>query len=135
MNGITWFTSSDLAYDLGLGPVWQSASALGIPAVVEAAAQIATGTSDVVLIVAGLAGVYTERASTAPWTRPNNEFVAPYGMFTAAEFALIGAPRHAPVRHDRRADGDRRRDHPQQRARAPRSLPSSLWTLMRPPCS
>lgn len=93
VNGITGSLASDLTYDLGLGPVWQSASALGVPAVVEAAAQIATGVSDVVLIVAGLAGVYTERASTAPWTRPNNEFVAPYGMFTAAEFALI-ARRH-----------------------------------------
>src|SRR5207245_1125326 len=32
-------------------------------------------------------------ASTAPWTRPNHEFVVPFGMFTAAEFALI-ARRH-----------------------------------------
>ena len=32
-------------------------------------------------------------ASTAPWTRPTSEFVAPYGMFTAAEFALV-ARRH-----------------------------------------
>ncbi len=93
VDGITGALSSDLAYDLGLGPVWQSASALGIPAVMEAAAQIATGLSDVVVVAAGQAGVYTERASTAPWTRPNHEFVAPYGMFTAAEFALI-ARRH-----------------------------------------
>jgi acetyl-CoA acetyltransferase len=93
VDGITGSLSSDLAYDLGLGPVWQSASALGIPAVMEAAAQIATGLSDVVVVAAGQAGVYTERASTAPWTRPNHEFVAPYGMFTAAEFALI-ARRH-----------------------------------------
>ena len=48
------------------------------------------------LISAGSAGVYTERRSTAPWTRPTNEFVAPYGMFTAAEFALI-ARRHMHV--------------------------------------
>ena len=54
---------------------------------------IATGSPPTVLIAAGSAGVYTERASTAPWTRPTNEFVAPYGMFTAAEFALI-ARRH-----------------------------------------
>jgi acetyl-CoA acetyltransferase len=46
-----------------------------------------------VLIAAGSAGIYTERASTAPWTRPANEFVVAYGMFTAAEFALI-ARRH-----------------------------------------
>ncbi|MFO1536661.1 MAG: thiolase family protein [Actinomycetota bacterium] len=93
VDGITGSLSSDLTYELGLGPVWQSASALGIPAVMEAAAQIATGLSDVVVVAAGQAGVYTERASTAPWTRPNHEFVAPYGMFTAAEFALI-ARRH-----------------------------------------
>ena len=36
-----------------------------------------------------------ERASTAPWTRPANEFVAAYGMFTAAEFALDGPAPHA----------------------------------------
>jgi acetyl-CoA acetyltransferase len=96
VNGVTGALSSDLTYELGLGPVWQSASQLGIPAVLEAAACIATGLCDVVLVAAGSAGVYTERASTAPWTRPNHEFVAPYGMFTAAEFALI-ARRHMHV--------------------------------------
>src|SRR4029077_988703 len=34
--------------------------------------------------------------ATAPWTRPENEFVAPWGMFTTAEFALI-ARRHMHV--------------------------------------
>ena len=43
--------------------------------------------------MAGTAGVYVDRASTAPWTRPSSEFVAPFGMFTAAEFALV-ARRH-----------------------------------------
>ena len=59
----------------------------------EVAAAIATGLASTVLIAAGSAGVYTDRASTAPWTRPAHEFVAPFGMFTAAEFALI-ARRH-----------------------------------------
>ena len=68
----------------------------------------------------GRAGVYTDRASTAPWTRPANEFVAPYGMFTAAEFALDRPPPHAHVRHHARGAGHRRRDHPQQRPRQPR---------------
>jgi acetyl-CoA acetyltransferase len=45
------------------------------------------------LVIAGSAGVYTERAATAPWTRPNNEFVVSFGLFTAVEFALI-ARRH-----------------------------------------
>jgi acetyl-CoA acetyltransferase len=42
---------------------------------------------------AGGAGIYTDRAATAPWTRPSHEFVVGYGLFTAAEFALI-ARRH-----------------------------------------
>ena len=45
------------------------------------------------IVLAGTAGIYVDRASTAPWTRPSSEFVAPYGMFTAAEFALV-ARRH-----------------------------------------
>jgi acetyl-CoA acetyltransferase len=66
---------------------------MGIPAVLEVAGAIANGLASTVLISAGSAGVYTDRASTAPWTRPTHEFVAPFGMFTAAEFALI-ARRH-----------------------------------------
>ncbi len=94
VNGVIGSLSSDIAYELGLGPVWQSAlvarrSRRGRGC--RAASRPAL--SDVVLIATGSAGVYTERSSTAPWTRPNNEFVAPYGMFTAAEFALI-ARRH-----------------------------------------
>ena len=37
--------------------------------------------------------MYLDRAATASWTRPSSEFVAPFGMFTAAEFALV-ARRH-----------------------------------------
>ena len=85
--------SGELAYELRLGPCRRSLNALGIPAVLEAASLIATGQSQVALVVGGSAGVYTERASTAPWTRPTNEFVVGYGMFTAVEFALM-AKRH-----------------------------------------
>jgi len=85
-------TGAALIYDLRLGPAWQGAQ-FGIAMVLEAAGAIATGQADVVLIVTAEAGVYTERASTAPWTRPGHEFVIPWGMFTAAEFALI-ARRH-----------------------------------------
>jgi acetyl-CoA acetyltransferase len=85
--------SGELAYELRLGPCRRSMNGLGIPAVLEAASLITTGQSQVVLIVGGSAGVYTERASTAPWTRPTNEFVVGYGMFTAVEFALM-AKRH-----------------------------------------
>ncbi len=83
--------SSSTSY--GLGRVRRSSNGLGIPAVLEAAALIATGQCHVVLVVGGSAGIYTDRASTAPWTRPTNEFVVGYGMFTAVEFALM-AKRH-----------------------------------------
>ena len=57
------------------------------------AAAVAAGAASAVLLADGEAGVYTDREAMAPWTRPGNEFVAPFGMFTAAEFALI-ARRH-----------------------------------------
>ncbi|MET8047327.1 thiolase family protein [Streptosporangium sp. NPDC005286] len=89
---ITEGDSSALIYDLRLGPAWQGRG-FGLDAVVEAANAIEGGQADVVLIVAAAAGVYVDRDATAPWTRPENEFVAPWGLFTAAEFALI-ARRH-----------------------------------------
>jgi acetyl-CoA acetyltransferase len=88
------FQPSHFAYLLGLGPAWNGwTNGQGIGAVLEAASAIATGQCHTVIIGAGSAGVYTELASTAPWTRPHNEFVASWGLFTAAEFALI-ARRH-----------------------------------------
>jgi acetyl-CoA acetyltransferase len=78
---------------LGLGPCTRRMNGLGIPAVLDAAAMITTEQADVVLIAAGGAGLYTERAATAPWTRPANELVVGFGLFTAAEFALM-ARRH-----------------------------------------
>jgi acetyl-CoA acetyltransferase len=79
----------DLAYLLGIGPVWTGTATGGISAVLEAASLIAAGQCRTVLIADGGAGIYTQRDSTAPWTRPSNEFVAPFGMYTAVEFALI----------------------------------------------
>ena len=93
VDGVIGALASELIYYLRIGPVWRSLSAMGIPAVLEAASAIATGMANVVVIAAGSAGIYTERQSTAPWTRPANEFVVAFGMFTAAEFALI-ARRH-----------------------------------------
>jgi acetyl-CoA acetyltransferase len=83
----------DLVMTLGLGPATRMPNVLGIPAVLQAAQMIAAGQSRVVLIGAGGAGLYTDRGATAPWTRPANEFVVGYGLFTAAEFALM-ARRH-----------------------------------------
>ena len=96
IDGVTGVSSADFIYQTRIGPVWRSMSPLGIPSVLEAAAAICTGMASTVLVSAGSAGLYTERNSTAPWTRPTNEYVASFGMFTAAEFALI-ARRHMHV--------------------------------------
>jgi acetyl-CoA acetyltransferase len=93
IDGVVGPFGNDFLYQHRIGPVWRSLSALGIPAVLEAAAAIACGLASTVLITTGEAGSYREHAATAPWTRPTNEFVAPFGMFTAAEFALM-ARRH-----------------------------------------
>ena len=61
--------------------------------ITESAAAIEYVKADVVVLVAAQAAEYRDHTSTAPWTRPENEFVIPWGMFTAAEFALI-ARRH-----------------------------------------
>ncbi|MFI0354938.1 thiolase family protein [Actinomadura sp. 9N407] len=83
----------DLIYALGLGPAWNSNCAGGIAGVLQAASLVATGLAHTVLVADGGAGLYTQRSATAPWTRPANEFVVPFGLYTAAEFALI-ARRH-----------------------------------------
>lgn len=87
--------STALIYDLRLGPAWQGLG-FGVGMITEAATAIEHGMADVVVLVAAQAGEYRDHESTAPWTRPENEFVAPWGMFTAAEFALI-ARRHMHV--------------------------------------
>lgn len=93
IDGVIGQHAAEVAYLLGLGPVWQSFNGLGIRSILEAAGAISAGHCEQVLIVGGGAGDYVERASTAPWTRPSNEFVEPFGLYTAVEFALI-ARRH-----------------------------------------
>ena len=77
---------------LGGRPCW-TGSAVGIEGVLEAAAAIATGQCETALIATAQSGEYTDRAATSPWTRPTSEFVECWGLYTAAEFALI-AKRH-----------------------------------------
>jgi acetyl-CoA acetyltransferase len=96
IDGVVGVHGLDFVYQARIGPAWLSLSPQGIPAVLEAANAIAHGVASAVLINAGGAGIYEERDSTAPWTRPTNEFVAAYGMYTAVEFALI-ARRHMHV--------------------------------------
>jgi acetyl-CoA acetyltransferase len=93
VDGIFGEFSGDLVFHLGLGPVWQTRAIGGISNVLMAASLIATGVCEVVLIAEGGAGVYVDPASTAPWTRPENEFTGPFGMYTAGEFAMF-ARRH-----------------------------------------
>ncbi len=87
--------STALIYDLRVGPAWQGMG-FGVGMLTEAATAIEHGMADVVVLVAAQAGEYRDHEATAPWTRPENEFVAPWGMFTTAEFALI-ARRHMHV--------------------------------------
>jgi acetyl-CoA acetyltransferase len=61
----------------------------GVPAVLDAGAAIAAGLCDTVLILGGQAGVFGDRSRVASYTRPDNEFVAPYGSLTGAQFALV----------------------------------------------
>jgi len=60
----------------------------GIPAALEAAAAIEAGLCTNVLILGGQAGELGGD-SVASYTRPDNEFVATWGAFTAAHFALV----------------------------------------------
>jgi acetyl-CoA acetyltransferase len=82
--------SAEIAYELSIGPAWIGNS-VGYPilSLFECAATISCGLASVIVLAGGDAGTYQDRSATAPWTRPVNEFVAPFGLFTAAEFALI----------------------------------------------
>ena len=93
IDGVVGGLASNFLYQSRIGPAWRSMSPLGIPAVLEGAMAIACGLTTTVLVATGEAGSYREHSRTAPWTRPTHEFVASYGMFTAAEFALM-ARRH-----------------------------------------
>ena len=85
--------SLDWAYRARLGNVWVGGAMIAIPALLEASLAIASGQCSVVVVASGQAGLYTDRSSTAPWTRPANEFVECWGLYTAAEYALV-ARRH-----------------------------------------
>ena len=79
-------------YMLGGRPCW-TGSEVGIGGILEAANAIATGQCTTALIATAQAREYVDRRATSPWTRPQNEFVECWGLYTAAEFALI-AQRH-----------------------------------------
>ena len=74
-------------------PSWTGTSHPGVESVLEAAAAIQTGQCETVVIATAQCGEYSDHASTVSWTRPENEFVECWGLYTAAEFALM-AQRH-----------------------------------------
>lgn len=61
----------------------------GVPAILDAAAAIRLGLCSTVLVTGGQAGVFGGTTAVADYTRPDNEFVACWGSFTAAQFALV----------------------------------------------
>ena len=93
VDGVVGQFAQETVLELMLGPCTRRPNMLGIPAVLEAAALVSSGECKVVCLAAGGARLHRERTRTAPWTRPANELVVGYGLFTAAEFALM-ARRH-----------------------------------------
>jgi acetyl-CoA acetyltransferase len=93
VDGVAGQFAADMVLGARMGPCSRKLSTHGIPTVLEAASMVAFGECEVVVIGAGGAAMYTERSATAPWTRPANELVVGFGLFTAAEFALM-ARRH-----------------------------------------
>jgi acetyl-CoA acetyltransferase len=92
VDGVVGAAAADAVMELGLGPCTRRPSGLGIPSIVDAAMLVASKQCRVVLVLAGGAGLLTDTVA-APWTTPPNELVAGFGLFTAAEFALM-ARRH-----------------------------------------
>jgi acetyl-CoA acetyltransferase len=92
VDGVVGQAAADAVLELGIGPCTRRPNGLGIPTIVDAATLITTGQCRVVVVLAGGAGLRSE-GSAAPWTTPPNELVAGFGLFTAAEFALM-ARRH-----------------------------------------
>lgn len=83
--------SADWANLLGIPARWIGDTyPQGVPGALDAAAAIAAGLCETVLVFGGQAGgLGTEGGSVADYTRPENEFVAPWGAFTTAHFALV----------------------------------------------
>ncbi len=92
VDGVVGQAAADAVLELGIGPCTRRPNGLGIPSIMDAAALVTTGQCRVVIVLAGGAGILSDTAA-APWTTPPNELVAGFGLFTAAEFALM-ARRH-----------------------------------------
>lgn len=94
--------SADWSTLLGVPVGWIGDSyPQGVPALVDAAGAILTGQATTVLITGGQAGVLGG-GTVASYTRPGNEFVEPFGAFTATHFALVAQRHLARFPHARR---------------------------------
>lgn len=91
--GMATDTTETFAYQAGAEYFWVGRRIPGPDAVTEAALAIAAGMCETVVIASAQAGLYTEKESTAPWTRPSHEFIETWGLHTPAEWALL-AQRH-----------------------------------------
>ena len=60
----------------------------GVPGILDAAAAVSFGLCNAAIVFGGQAGVLNN-SSLADYTQPNNEFVHPWGFFTAAHFAMV----------------------------------------------
>lgn len=92
----TGISGLDVIAWLGGHPSWNGTHWPGIASVMEAAGAIVTGQCHTVLMGAAQSGAHRGREQTAPWTRPDYEFTACWGMYTAAQFALL-ARRHMEI--------------------------------------
>jgi acetyl-CoA acetyltransferase len=84
--------SATLGHALGLDAFWVGGPRLGIPALINAAEAISSGQCHTVVVASGEAWIH-EGKSTPRWVTPENEFVECWGLYTAAQFALV-ARRH-----------------------------------------
>jgi acetyl-CoA acetyltransferase len=61
----------------------------GVPGLMDAVAAIQAGYCSTVVVCGGQAGVHDPGGAVASYTRPENEFSAPWGSSTPAQFALV----------------------------------------------
>jgi hypothetical protein len=67
VDGVVGTDCAQIVLELGLGPCTRRPSALGIPALLDAAALITTGQCNVVLVAAGGAGIHSDRGRPTNW--------------------------------------------------------------------
>ena len=122
IDGVVGQSGSDLIYQARNGPVWRSYSGMGIPAVLEVAERHRHRARVDRAHQRGIRGrvhrPVVDRAVDASVERVRGAVRHVHRGRVRAH----RAPAHAPLRHAARGARDRRRHHPQQRAREPGGL-------------